>query len=86
MRTYVTLTVTTEERLSDLPAAVEGMEERENIHQTNEEERDPALRSVPPATEVPETSPKVINVRFDQVSSSRRNVITRETSLLQYCE
>ena len=80
MRTDVTLNVTTEEPLGDLPAAVGGLEERENIHQTNEEERDPTLSSVPPATEVPETSPKVINVRSDQERSSGRNVITRETS------
>ena len=80
MRTDAMLNVTTEEPLSDLPAAVGGMEEREDIHQTNEEERDPTANTVPPATEVPETSPKVINVRSDQESLSGRNAITREAS------
>ena len=65
MRTDIMLNVTTKEPLSDLPAAVGGMEERENIHQTNEVERDPTSNAIPPATEVPETSPKVINVRSD---------------------
>ena len=80
MRADITLNVTTEEPLSDLPAAVRSIEDRENIHQTNDEERYPTSNAAPPATEVPETSPKVINVRSNQESSSRRNTITRETS------
>ena len=80
MRTDVTLNVTTEEPLSDLSAAVGGMEERENIHHTNEEERNPTSNTAPPATEIPETSPKVLNVRSNQESLSRRNAITREAS------
>ena len=40
MRTDPTLNVTPEESLGNLPAAVEGREERENIQQTNEEEKD----------------------------------------------
>ena len=80
MRTDVMLNVTTEEPLSDLPAAVGGIEERNITQQTHDDVRGPTSNVVPPATEVPETSPKVINVRSDQESSSRRNAITRETS------
>ena len=79
MRADVTLNVTTEEPLSDLPAAVGGIEERNRTSQTRDDVRGPISNVVPSATEVPETSPKVINVRSDQESSSRRNAITRET-------
>ena len=72
--------MTTEESPSDLPAAIGGMEERNIIQPTHEDTRDPTSNAAPPATEVPETSPKVINVRSDQERSSRRNTITRETS------
>ena len=80
MRTDITLNVTTEEPLGDLSVAVGGMEERENIPHSNEEERDTTSNTAPPATEIPETSPKVLNVRSNQESSSRRNTITREAS------
>ena len=80
MRTDTTLNVTPEESLSDLPAAVGGMEERENTQQTNDEERDPTTNVAPPAAEISETSLKVINERAIQEGSSRRNEITRETS------
>ena len=70
MRTDMPLNVTTEEPPSDLPAAVEGMEKRTNIPQTNDEEREPTSNIAPPAAKVPETSPKAINMRFDQESSS----------------
>ena len=36
MRADVTLNVTTEEALSNLPAAVRSIEDKENIHQTND--------------------------------------------------
>ena len=72
MRTDKTLNVTPEESLDDLPAAVGGMEERENTQQTNEEERNPTLNVAPPSAEVPETSPKVINERSLQEGSSRK--------------
>ena len=52
MRTDTTLNVTSEESLSDLPAAVGGMEERGNIQQTNDEERDPTSNIAPPAAEI----------------------------------
>ena len=80
MRADVTLDVTTEEPLSDLPAAVEGIEERNMTQQTHDDARRPTSNVVPPATEVPGTSPKVINVRSEQESSSGRNAITREAS------
>ena len=80
MRADVTLNVTTEEPLSDLPAVVGGIEERNRTSQTHDDERGPTSNVVPSATEVPETSPKVINVRSEQESSSRRNATTRETS------
>ena len=80
MRTDTTLNVTPEESHSDLPAAVGGMEERENTQQTNDKERDPTLNIAPPAAKIPETSPKVINEGAIQEGSSRRNEITRETS------
>ena len=80
MRTDVTLNATTEEPLSDLSAAVGGMEERENIHHSYEEERDTTSNTTPPATEIPETSPNMLNVRSNQESSPGRNTITREAS------
>ena len=80
MRTDVTLNVSTEEPLGDLPAAVGGIEERNITQQTRDDATGPTSNVAPPATEVPETSPKVINVRSDQESSSGRNTITRETS------
>ena len=80
MRTETTVTVPPGESLSDLPAAVGGMEERENTQQTNDKERHPTSNVAPPAAEIPETHPKVINERSIQEGSSRRNEITRETS------
>ena len=79
MRTDTPLNVTPEESHDGLPAAVGGMEERENTQQTNDEERDPLSNVAPPAADAPETSPKVITERSLQEDSSRRNEITRET-------
>ena len=73
------MTVTPGESLSDLPAAVGGMEEREITQQTGDE-RGPTSNLAPPAVDVPETHPKVINERSTMEGSSRRNEITRETS------
>ena len=56
-----------------------GMEERDYTQQTNDEGRDPTSNVEPPAAEIPETSPKVINEQSVQEGSSRRNKITRET-------
>ena len=72
--------MTPEELLNDPPDAVGGFEERKNTQQTNDEGRDSTLNVAPPAVEVLETSPKVINERSIQEGSSRRNEITRETS------
>ena len=80
MRADITLNVTTEESPSSLLAVVGGIEERNRTPQTHDDVRGPTSNVVPTATEVPETSPKVINVRSDQESSSIRNAITRETS------
>ena len=80
MRTETPLNVTTEESHEGLPAAVGGMEERENTQQTNDEDRDPLSDVAPPAADAPETSFKEINERSLQEDSSWRNEITRETS------
>ena len=64
MRTDTTLNVTLEESLGNLPAAVGGMEERENTQQTNDEERDPTSNVAPPAADIPETSPKVKKIEI----------------------
>ena len=63
-----------------MPAAVGGMEEKESTQQTNDDGWDPISNVAPPAADIPETSPKVINERSIQEGSSRRNEITRETS------
>ena len=78
MRADTTLNVTPKESLGDLPAAVGGMEERENTQQTNDDGRDPISNVAPPVADIPETSPKVINERSIQEGSSRRNEITRK--------
>ena len=75
MRTDTTVNVTPEEPLGDLPAAVEGMEERDITQQTHADERDPTSNVAPPAADVPETSPKVINERSIQEGLSRRNEV-----------
>ena len=80
MRTDTTVNVTPEEPLGDLPAAVGGMEERDITQQTHDDERDPTSNVAPPAADVPETSPKVINERSIQEGLYRRNEVTRETS------
>ena len=80
MRTYTTLNVTTEESPSDLPAARRGIEERDIRLPTQDDTRGPISNAAHPTTEVLETSPKVINMRSDQESSSGRNIITREMS------
>ena len=80
VRTDSTLDVTPEVSLEDLPAAVGGIEERENTQQIIDEGRGPPSNVVPPAAEIPETNPKVINERSIQVEPSRRIEVTRETS------
>ena len=70
MRRDTTVTVTPGESLSDLPAAVGGMEERKSIQQIHDEERDPTSNVAPSAAEIPETNPKVINGGSLQEGSS----------------
>ena len=74
------MNVTPEEPLGDLLAVVGGMEERDIIQQTHDDARGATSNVAPPAVDVPETRPKVINERAMQESSSRRNEVTRETS------
>ena len=74
------LNVTTEEPHSDLPATMRSIKDREGMPQTNDEERDPTSHAAPPAMGIPETSPKMVNVRSDQENSTERNTITKETS------
>ena len=52
MWTDTTLNVTPEESLSNLPASVGGMEERESTQQTNDEKRDPTSNVAPSAAEI----------------------------------
>ena len=80
VRTDSTLDVTPEGSLGDLPAAVEGIEERENTQQIFDEGRSPASNVVPPAVEIPETNLKVITGSSTQVEPSRRVEITKESS------
>ena len=75
MRTDLTLNVT-----SDIPATVEGVEERESTQLPQDDERGSMTNVVTPFTEVPETSPKVIQERSSQEELPRRNKVTRESS------
>ena len=73
MRTNLTLNMT-----SDIPATVEGVEERESTQLPQDDERGSMTNVATPFTEVPETSPKVIQERSSQEELPRRN--TRESS------
>ena len=66
MRTETPLNVTPEESLGGLPAAMEGMEERNITQQLSDDARGPSSNVAPPAVDIPETSPKVINERSSQ--------------------
>ena len=52
MRTDTPVNVTPEEPLSDLPAAVRGMEERDITQQTQDDVRGPTSNVAPPAVDV----------------------------------
>ena len=75
MRTDLTLIVT-----SDPPVTVEGVEEGESTQLTQDDERGSISNIASPATEVPETSPKVIPERSSQEELPRRNDVSKETS------
>ena len=75
MRTDLTLNV-----MSDIPATVEGGEERESTQLPQDDERGSMTNVATPFTEVPETSPKVIQERPSQEELPRRNEVTRESS------
>ena len=66
--------------MSDIPAAVEGVEEGESTQLPQDDERGSMTNVTTPFTEVPETSPKVIQERSSQGELPRRNKITRESS------
>ena len=80
VRADSTLNVAPEGSLGDLPAAVEGIEERECTQQIFDEGRSLHSNIVPPTTEIPETNLKVITGRSTQVEPSRRVEVTRESS------
>ena len=80
VRADSTLNVTPEGSLGDLPAAVEGIEERESTQQIFDKGRSSHSNIVPPTTEIPETHLKVITGSSTQVEPSRRVEITRESS------
>ena len=80
MRTETPLQVTPEESLGGLSAAMGGIEESNVIPQLPDKEKGPVSNVVPPATDVLETHPKVINERSSQEGLPRRNEVSRETS------
>ena len=71
VRVDSTLDMTPEGSLGDLPAAVEGIEERENTQQLFDKGRSPLSNVVPLAAEIPETNLKVITESSTQVEPSR---------------
>ena len=75
MRTDLTLNVP-----SDIPATVEGGEERESTQLPWNDERGSVTNVATPRTEVPETSPKVIHEGPSQEGLPGRNEVTRENS------
>ena len=75
MRADLTLNVTT-----GVPTTVEGVEERESTQLTQDIEGRSTSTVVPPAREIPETSPKVIPDRSSQEELPSRNTISRENS------
>ena len=75
MRTDLTLNV-----MSNILATVEAVEERESTQMPQDDERGSMTNVATPFTEVPETSPKVIQERASQEELPRRNKVTRESS------
>ena len=57
-----------------------GIEERNVTQQFSDDARGLVSNVMPPAVDVLETSPKVINERSSQESLPRRNEVSRETS------
>ena len=75
MRTDLTLNVT-----SDIPATVEGGEERKSTQLPQDDERGSMTDVATPFTEVPEKRPKVIQERSSQEELPGRIEVTRESS------
>ena len=65
---------------SDIPATVEGGEERESTQLPQNDERGSVTNVATPQTEVPETSPKVIHEGPSQEGLPGQNEVTRENS------
>ena len=82
MRMDLTLNITPEGSLGDLPAAVGGIEEtREGTQQIPDDKRSPSSNVIPSTAETPETYLKVATERGStQVESPRRIQRTREAS------
>ena len=82
MRMDLTLNITPEGSLGDLPAAVGGIEEtREGTQQIPDDKRSPSSNVIPSTAETPETHLKVATERGStQVESPRRIERTKEAS------
>ena len=80
MRMETPLQVTPEESLEGLSVAMGGIEENNVIPQLPDKEKGPVSNVVPPAPDVLETHPKVINERSSQEELPRRDEVLRETS------
>ena len=82
MKIDLTLNITPEGSLGDLPAAVGGIEEiREGTQQIPDDKRCPSSNVIPSTAETPETHLKVAAGRGStQVESPRRIERTREAS------
>ena len=80
MRTETPLHVMSEESLGGLSAGMGGIEERNVTQQLSDDARGLVSNVAPPAVDVSETSPKVINERSSHERLPRRNEVSRETS------
>ena len=80
MRTETPLNVMPEESLGGLSAAMGGMEVSHVTQWLSDDARGPVSNVMPPAEDVSETSPKMVNERSSQEGLPRRNEVLRETS------
>ena len=80
MRMETPLQVTPEGSQGGLSVAMGGIEDIQETQQLSDKAKRPISDVAPPAIEVPETSPKVIQERSSQEELPRRNDLSRETS------